>query len=246
MRIYGFSTIGMFHHEHNEDFLVIEDAGEGRRLIAVMDGCSMGRESHFAAALTGKILRRIAKGIHYKEFATRQRESLGGILQGVLRELFSDLKSLKNQLDLDRDELLCTLILGIVDDAGQSAEIIVVGDGVVHVDGITHDFDQDNRPDYLGYHLHKDFEGWFAEQTQRLSIRQTRGISICSDGIFSFDHFDNKHYANINNGEIIHFLLNNKDGMGKPDMLRRKILTIEQEWGLRPNDDLSIVKVVFD
>ena len=46
MKFYELSHIGEFHVNHNEDFLVSEEAGNNRRMIAVMDGCSSGTDSH--------------------------------------------------------------------------------------------------------------------------------------------------------------------------------------------------------
>ena len=61
MKFYELSHIGEFHVNHNEDFLVLEEAGSTRKLIAVMDGCSSGTDSYFASTLIGKLLRKIAK-----------------------------------------------------------------------------------------------------------------------------------------------------------------------------------------
>ena len=47
------------------------------------------------------------------------------------------------------------------------AEIIVVGDGLVCVDGKEYHFEQEDKPDYLGYHLNEDFNFWFEQQKQR-------------------------------------------------------------------------------
>jgi hypothetical protein len=40
LKFYELSHIGEFHVNHNEDFLVSEEAGKSRRMIAVMDGLS--------------------------------------------------------------------------------------------------------------------------------------------------------------------------------------------------------------
>ena len=69
------STIGQFHTNHNEDFLVTENINDDRILIAVMDGCSMGKESHFASTLIGKLLRKISKGISFKEFINNENKT---------------------------------------------------------------------------------------------------------------------------------------------------------------------------
>jgi hypothetical protein len=42
-------------------------------------------------------------------------------------------------------------------DAG-AGQVMVIGDGLVSIDGQLTEYEQDNRPDYLGYHLGEDFE----------------------------------------------------------------------------------------
>ena len=46
---FEFTQIGEFHINHNEDFLVSHEIGKDKMMIAVMDGCTMGTESHFAS-----------------------------------------------------------------------------------------------------------------------------------------------------------------------------------------------------
>jgi hypothetical protein len=60
--------IGSHHTNHCEDYLLTAEIGKNKMLCAVMDGCSMGTDSYFAATLTGKLLRKICREISYKEF----------------------------------------------------------------------------------------------------------------------------------------------------------------------------------
>jgi len=69
MKIFELSQIGEFHTNHNEDSYTITEIEAHQFLIAVMDGCSMGKESHFASTLIAKLLRKIGKVISYKAFA---------------------------------------------------------------------------------------------------------------------------------------------------------------------------------
>ena len=59
MTFYELSNIGEFHVNHNEDYLVIENIGQHRTMIAIMDGCSSGNDSHFASTLIGRVLRKV-------------------------------------------------------------------------------------------------------------------------------------------------------------------------------------------
>lgn len=70
MKIYKTLHIGEFHTNHCEDFLIEEQIGTNEKLLAVLDGCTMGTESVFASILFGKILRNIAKNKFYEEFVT--------------------------------------------------------------------------------------------------------------------------------------------------------------------------------
>lgn len=68
MKIYSALKIGEFHPVFCEDFNVVEKLSENWMLIAVMDGCSSGKDSHFASALFGEIIKKIAKNIPYWDF----------------------------------------------------------------------------------------------------------------------------------------------------------------------------------
>jgi len=75
MKIYSTLTIGEFHTNYCEDFLVIEQITNSEKLIAVLDGCTMGTESVFASMLYGKILRKIAKHFFYEDFVKKDSSS---------------------------------------------------------------------------------------------------------------------------------------------------------------------------
>lgn len=243
MKIYEFSTIGAFHVDHNEDAKVVEELAAQYLLIAVMDGCSSGKESHFASTLIAKVLRKIAKELSYRAFAEKQERELKAYQEEVIRRLFEDLKVLKDRLYLGMEELLSTLVLGLLDLNGQSAEIIAIGDGLVYCDGKAYEFEQGDKPDYLGYHLNEDFEEWFRTQTQRLSLEQFSDLSISTDGIFTFKHFDGGEYPSLSASDIIDGLLVDDQWQDYEMMLKKKVLELEREYGLSPSDDLAIIRI---
>jgi len=88
MKIYKLSTIGEFHTNHNEDATAITEIGINRTLVAVMDGCSMGKESHFASTLIAKLIRKIGKEIEYKAFIEKTKTPISKLLKEVLNQLF--------------------------------------------------------------------------------------------------------------------------------------------------------------
>ena len=170
--------------------------------IAVMDGCSMGKESHFASTLIAKLLRKIGKEISFRDFAESRKKETNEYLNEIFQKLFEDLKQLKNKLHLEKEEILSTLILGIFDKQQKEIELITVGDGLICYNGELIEYEQDDKPDYLGYHLGEDFRNWLGNQTQKLSLKNVEDLSISTDGIFTFKNFDGKDYAEITEEEL--------------------------------------------
>ena len=244
MIIHDISVIGTFHTNHNEDFHIVNEIGEDLILIAVMDGCSMGKESHFASILIGKTLRKIAKELSFKNFVERRKLELLELLKEVLSSLFADLRQWKSKLMLEKDEFLSTLLLGIVDVKEYNAEILCVGDGLVGCDGELYEFEQDNRPDYLGFHLSEDFEEWFLAQSQNLSFSAFSDLSISTDGIFTFKQSNYQESPDISETDLVHFLLTNKEVGASGNLLKLKLKELEAHYGIKTSDDLSIIRIV--
>lgn len=246
MHSYTFSQIGTFHTNHNEDDFLSQPIGTHRQLIGVMDGCSMGIDSHFAATLIAKLLRKIAKAVYYESFISKQEPPLPSLLKQTFKQLFEELKLIKNSLALEQNELLSTLVVGIVDTQAQTAECLTIGDGLICCNRQLVEYDQDDRPDYIGYHLAKDFEEWYAAQTQYLSLTQVQDLSISTDGIFTFRPFDAKNYPKVSAEKVVSFLLFDQTGKEKTSMFHQKMMHIKQEWGLMPTDDLTMIRLIMD
>lgn len=242
MQMFQTLCIGQHHSNHCEDYLLSAPLGTTRQLYAVLDGCTMGNESYFAATLCGKILKKIALERSYLELNQPAQSELQLEVKAVVQRLFQELKLIKNQLLLDKYDLLSTLILLIWDELQNAGHLLVVGDGLVYHDGQLHHFDQGNQPDYLGYHLEEDFESWFAQQNQQLHIPDFQNFSICSDGILSFAPFDNGVYPGA--PDPIYFLLENRQHEEKVKMLDKKLSILEKEFGVKPTDDLAIIRLM--
>ena len=247
MKKYKFSTIGTFHTNHNEDYLAIHELGNDYLLISIMDGCSMGNDSYFASTLIGKTLRKVAKEISYRAFIDKDfiNEYRGNYLEIVVEKLFLELQEIKNRLMLEREEMLSTLILGIVNYRERKADILTVGDGLICHNGNYIEYEHDNKPDYLGYHLEKSFEEWYCSQKQILNLVDIQDLSISSDGIFTFKKFNNEKYEPIGEEYLQKFLLIDKEEQNQDNMLLKKVLIIEEKWGLKPTDDLSMIRIIF-
>ena len=243
MKIYSTLNIGDFHTNNCEDFLIVENISTNRFIVAVMDGCTMGKESVFASMLIGKILRNIAKEEFYKDFLNNNTKELKVCLQEILKKLFLQLKTIKNNLGLETEELLSTLIIGVIDQHTSNAEFLSVGDGLIHYDDISVEYEQNDKPDYLGYHLGEDFDTWYQSQEQRLSITDFRDLSISTDGIYSFKNFKNPNQQKKEE-EIIAFLLRDKQGKNYDNFLEKKIRDLELEYNQVLTDDIAIIRII--
>jgi hypothetical protein len=208
-----------------------------------MDGCTMGTDSYFAATLVGKVLRKIATEKNYQSFYDKS----GGLTAGaevkeILRALFTELKHLKGRLLLGEDELLTTLLLGVLDTDTGAGQVMVIGDGLVSIDGQRTEYEQDNRPDYLGYHLGEDFETWYVRQRQVVDVSHCSDLSLASDGIFTFAPCDKRTYPR--QADPLTYLLADRQDEDLPTMLQKKFTFLEQQCGVQPTDDLGIVRVI--
>jgi Protein phosphatase 2C len=243
MKIHSILQIGEHHTNHCEDYLVHESIGQNQLLCAVMDGCTMGVDSYLIATIIGKLLRKIAKGYYFKEFIEKKHLSNQHLLKLVCHELFLDLNELKNKLQLERVEMLSTILLMILDTQKCNASVIIVGDGVIVCNGQLIEYQQENRPDYLGYHLAKNFEVWFSSHQQFNHFEAIEDMSLATDGILTFSRFDDRE--NVAEKEVVDYLLIDKTSNTQDKMLHLKMQHIQNQWGLKPTDDLGIIRIVL-
>lgn len=210
MKIYSSIKIGDYHQNNCEDYLYVGEYGKNKILCAVMDGCTTAMESHFASTLVGKILKKNCVEKGYKEFVEQDgiQLTIEENLKSILRDLLNELKIVKNQLMLDSKELLTTLIIMLVDKNNHQGIILAIGDGFVNINGKITEFEQDNKPDYLGFHLSEDFETFYNSQKQKIEFDKITDLSISNDGIFTFEKLaPNKSKEDIN---VIDFLTTEK------------------------------------
>ncbi|XZF14167.1 protein phosphatase 2C domain-containing protein [Chitinophagaceae bacterium MMS25-I14] len=244
MKIYSALQIGEYHLNHCEDYLFIGSPGTGKILCAVMDGCTMGTDSYFISTLVGKLLRKICKRKSYEEFYLHNSsdESAESYLRSIVRELFSELNVARSQLLLERDELLTTLIILFFDEKINEGIVLVIGDGLVNINGEIIDFDQDNKPDYIGFHLDEPFDPWYDGLNQKLYFNSIQDISIATDGITLFA----KTGQGFEDIDPVHFLTADKEQSESDDMLYLKLKKLEHVYGLEPGDDLAMIRLIAD
>ena len=153
--------------------------------------------------------------------------------------------TIKSVLQLERNELLTTLLIGIVDVETLQGQVICIGDGVICINGQLIEFDQDNQPDYLAYHLTEDFESWYATLNQKIIFQALKDISLSTDGILSFvdsETFEERHAMS---DHLIHYLLVDQTELDNENALVKKLNQIKTEWDMVNTDDLGIIRVTL-
>lgn len=244
MSIYELTQIGTFHENHCEDYVLSCPLSDNRFLLAVLDGCSMGEESYFASALLGKILRKIAKDLYYLDtYLPTSYPVMLDQLRFILQQLFDELVFLQNRLYLEPSHLLTTLLIAVVDSTDHKAEVGIFGDGVVIANGQVWEFDQNNRPDYLAYHLIKGFDSWWVQQEQRLSLCDLKDLSLSTDGIFSFRNFEAQAY--LDPAVAIQELLIVMDNSNNERTLVKQLKRLQDREKVLPGDDLGIIRAIL-
>lgn len=245
MKVYSTLQLGEFHPIFCEDFLYWEQVSKDWLIAGVMDGCSSGKDSHFAATLFGKILKKIIKELPYLELKNPalnlQSISIESLSQEVLQQLFEAIQKEKNNLFLEVQELVATCIVLVYHIPSQKALITTSGDGVLAINDELITIEQNDKPDYLAYHLDKPFDEWFSQHTKRHLFEQVHNLAISTDGVLSFAKNSTETVESI---DVPTFLMLNNDFQQQDNMLDRKCLYLKQEYDLKPNDDVGIIRIL--
>ncbi|RSK44655.1 protein phosphatase 2C domain-containing protein [Hymenobacter perfusus] len=242
MQLYQLLKRGAYHADFCEDFSVAQPLGAHKLVLAVMDGCTMGRESHFASTLVAKVLRKVLKEHAYREFyGELVAASLEAELREIIAAVFAEMRQLKNQLYLETNELLTTLVVALLDTDSRQVVVLALGDATVALNGRLTRFEQDNRPDYLAYHLSRPFAEWYDQQRQILHAPNCTDLALATDGIDSFAPTDVA--AEVDLPDVPAYLLLNQELAEREEMLTMKVRRLESTFGLVPTDDVAILRV---
>jgi hypothetical protein len=160
-----------------------------------------------------------------------------------MKNLFDELKDIKNLLGLETLELLSTLVISVYDIKTKQAEIMAIGDGLIVHNGTTIEYEQGDKPDYFAYHLQEDFETWYENFEQKLSLENVKDVSIMTDGIYTFKRVG-KSTEYEEASEMIEFLAIDQNTTNHEDMLQGKMIFLEKEKAIKPMDDLAIIRIV--
>jgi len=242
MQIYSLLKIGSFHTNFCEDFLFNFSFNDQYHISAVLDGCSMGKDSHFASTFFAKILHKNALALSYQDLRNPLNLNEKELAQLLLKNCWNDLQYFKNILLLETHELLTTLTLLVLDKHRKSAFIMAIGDGVVVIEDKITLIDQNNKPDYLAYHLNENFDSWFAQQENIFLAQNIKNIAIATDGIETFMNDEKSFDLAI---DPISYLLIDDSFVENPDMLHRKSVWIKEHLKAEPTDDLGVIRIDF-
>jgi serine/threonine protein phosphatase PrpC len=229
---------GTDHLVNCEDDLFFSEYN-GYHVAAVFDGCSTGYKSHFASSLFGKLINSALKSRTYPMF-DEGCYTLEELARSLFFRFFHKMQEVENVLDLRDIELVSTFIIAIIKD--NKAFVMVSGDGCIMVDDIEHELESiNNAPDYLAYHLKETVFYVWANNIKKFEFDNiTTGLSICSDGIYSFRNPDADKSCDV----VKESLLHDKAIIGSDAMLARKYNILFKE-GYSNYDDLSIVRFIF-
>jgi hypothetical protein len=246
--LYTLLKKGVLHPVYCEDFQIAVQIEDEFDIYAVMDGCSAGTDSHFASALLGKSLCKAARLVDHRQIWSQlglnnlpDPQDAPRMAEFLLRMIFADMRRMRNEMMLEKLEMLSTLVLMVYDQKRDEAFITVKGDGYVAIDGQIHEIDEGGAPMYMGYFLGKPVEEWLAMQDNAFHVSAPRDISIATDGVEAYLRPDLSPDPETDSARI---LLTATDDLS-PEMMENHHLEFLRR-GLRPVDDVSVIRLRFD
>ncbi len=243
MQIHQLLKRGENHKDFCEDFLLSHDLNERYALYGVFDGCSSGVDSHFASTLFSKIFRAELEYLEPANYDTTKEA-----LNRALLHAIESLAGIRDNLLLETDELLSTVILFLVDKIDMSGDIIVIGDGFLSINGENHKIDQNNEPDYLAYYLDQintfeDYENYLLSHGIQFHVDKIVDVTLSTDGIHTFQQLNDKDYDK-NAPYPLDYLIKDEYMATNKTMLSRKCNILRTKYGYTHMDDLGIIRII--
>lgn len=243
MEIYTLLRKGELHKNYCEDFLFTGQYNDNYRVFAVFDGCSSGRDAHFASALMGKCLQASLYRLNY----SAECNSHSFINQLVYQTLLN-FRETRDRLMLGLPELLTSLIVFVYSTTENVGEIIALGDGFISVNGTEYSIDQQNEPDYPAYHLDKittpdDLKILVSETGKRFHVDFLEDISISTDGIFTFE-LPASTDESLEFTNPLHYLVHDRFLIHNQAMLPRKCNVMKNKYRIVNQDDIALIRII--
>ncbi|MGH1339559.1 MAG: protein phosphatase 2C domain-containing protein [Aureispira sp.] len=239
MKIDQHLALGAFHPVFCEDFCVCYDLGDNWTVLAVLDGCSAGTDSHFAATLLGKIIHKISREVPYWGLQNStfylSKVEITVLGKALMKALFEAFCQIKQQLFLEINELVSTCLLALYHNQRKQAWVNSSGDGVLVINEDHYVLDQADKPNYMAYHHLLSAEEWLAKQTYSALFEEVHNLALSTDGILSFE--------GAGTLDPLSYLLKENSRDQSLTLLQKKCRILERDYQLCPNDDLGIVRL---
>lgn len=216
-------------HNSCEDSFFVKETDE---LIygCICDGCSTGIKSHFASQAICYAFEKTASNYINMFPITSER---------AVRAIIANIFMIKSILTLDNMNFLSTLLMFQYHKPSKKLLIRAFGDGFYSVNDVECIIDQNNIPDYIGYHLNDDYKNlgdYLDKYPERLYIDVEKFL-ISTDGIERIERGALQKEATI---EPLKLLLHPPTGKTYLDRMWNLI----KKDGFILSDDLTIVSYV--
>lgn len=245
MRVKKYVRIGKHHTNNCEDSVGSYKIGDNRELIVVCDGCSMGDKSHYVSELIQKTLREISKEEDYREYVSDDSISINELLRLVCNSLFNRVKKIYQLTGSHKYDYLSTVLILIADYKSLEYAYMVSGDGVVWIDDQLEIFDQDNQPNYIGYHLNVEFEEWFSDEVVTKGGDFLKSVAISTDGILTFSNENDEFVSDEKINKLMKRLMSYSKIENEKE-LQNIVDEIASLENISTTDDIAICKLEID
>lgn len=243
---------GSDHPEFCQDFYAIAET-PNFLYCCIFDGCSGGKDSHFASTLFGKAFNDVVKNLY--DVLNEEGKPIEQNAKFLVYMMSRKVSEAKQVLHLDIIELLSTVVLCTINKNTRECLITAFGDGYFYVDGtevsikntrFINKENGENMPDYIAYDLKNienfgDFELWFNSKSEIHKFENVSNIVIASDGICTFKKYRESDFL-VN---PIDFLVKDESLMETKNMLERKCNILKNKFNMIHTDDLSLIRIKF-
>jgi len=244
---------GVEHKNYAEDSLVYKDMSN-YLYACVFDGCSSGKDSHFASALFKKAFNDVTDKLEH--ILDKTEDGIEKNLKFLTFQMARKVYETKQLLNLKTDELLSTMIVCVLDKGAQNCMVAAFGDGYFRVDDtegfikntkFAHLDNSENRPNYISYNLdfiqnYNDFELWYAAQPEKHYFEDVTNITIASDGLDTFTKFrEPKKPEDVVNP--VDYFVKDELFLGHEIMLEKKYNLMNSKYCMTNKDDLSLIRI---